>query len=139
MTSPATTSRSEASPLRRRLPLVLALVIGAIVWRGGFGFFATTREVTWRLQIPYGEVRRVSLEIWDEAQLLRREERATPSGLSAELRQEVVLRRGTHRALARIWLQDAVEPRVFGATFDPGEADALVLEPTAQPGGAAGR
>ncbi|MCU0700530.1 MAG: hypothetical protein MUC96_28810 [Myxococcaceae bacterium] len=139
MTSPATTSRSESSPLRRRLPLILALVIGTIVWRGGFGFFATTREVTWRLEIPYGEVRKVSLEIWNEGQLVRREERSTPTGLSSELRQEVVLRRGQHRARARVWLGGAAEPREFGTVFDPGEASALVLELASQPGGGPGR
>ncbi|MCA3014258.1 MAG: hypothetical protein INH41_17895 [Myxococcaceae bacterium] len=132
MTSPATPSRSEASPLRRRLPLVLALVIGGVVWRGGFGFFATTREVIWRLPVPYGDVRRVTLELWSDAALLRREERMTPSGLTAELRQDVVLQRGSHRAVARVWLGDAGEPVVFSQGFDPGEADALVLEPTQQ-------
>jgi hypothetical protein len=137
VTSPTTTT--ESSPLRRRLPLLLVIVVGTIVWKGGFGFFATTRTVTWRLEVPYADVRRLVLELRSGEALLRREERQTPAGLSAELVQEVALRRGPHRAIARIWLKDASEPRVFQGDFDPGDADALVVEPRAQPPGAPAR
>jgi hypothetical protein len=125
-----TTSPSSGSPLRRRLPLVLAILLGTVVWKGGFGFFATSRDVTWRLAVPYGEVRKVVLEVWNDEGLVRREERVTPNGLAAELTQEIVLHRGPHRASAQIWLGNAQEARVFQKAFDPGDASALVLEPT---------
>jgi hypothetical protein len=115
---------------QRRLPLVIAVIVGTFVWKGGFGFFATTREVTWRLNVPYGDVRRVELQIWREEQLLRREERMFPTGVSEELRQEVVLRKGPHRALAQVWLSGARDPRRFSRNFDPDTAESLVLEPT---------
>jgi hypothetical protein len=125
-------SRNEGrfSGWQRRLPLVIAVIVGTLVWKGGFGVFATTREVTWRLNVPYAEIRRVELQIWREAQLLRREERMFPNGVSEELRQEVVLRNGPHRALAQVWLRDAAEPRVFSRNFDPEAHESLVLEPT---------
>lgn len=125
-------SRSEGrfSGWQRRLPLVIAVIVGTLVWKGGFGVFATTREVTWRLNVPYADVRRVELQIWRDEQLLRREERMFPNGVSEELRQEVVLRKGPHRALAQVWLRDAAEPRVFSRNFDPDTNESLVLEPT---------
>ncbi|MBE2248792.1 MAG: hypothetical protein IAE78_04520 [Myxococcus sp.] len=125
-------SRSDApaSGWKKRLPLVIALVVGTVVWKGGFGFFATSRQVTWRLDVPYGEVRKVELQVWREASLLRREERLFPTGASEELKQEVVMRHGPHRALARVWLRDATEPRVFSQEFDPGAHDTLVVAPS---------
>lgn len=131
-----TTKPSEASPLRRRLPLLLIIVVGTVVWKSGFGFFATTRTVTWRLQVPAGDVRRVILELRSGDALLRREERQTPTGLTAELSQEVPLRRGPHQAIALIWLKGGSEPRVLKREFDPGDADAVVIEPKAQPAAA---
>lgn len=124
-------SPSEARPSgwRRRLPLVIALVVGTIVWKGGFGYFATSRDVTWRFNVPYGEVRKVELQVWREDVLLRREERSYPKGVPEELHQDVVMRAGPHRAIAKVWLGAAPEPRVFSRDFDPGGNTALVLEP----------
>lgn len=121
--------RAGASQLRRRLPLVIALIVGTIVWKGGFGFFATSREVTWRFNVPYADVRKVDLQVWRDETLLRREERSFPSGVSEELKQQIVLRSGPHRAVAMVWLKDAAQPRVFEKSFDPAGADALVIEP----------
>lgn len=123
-------SEGRASFWKRRLPLVIALLAGAFVWKGAFGFFATSRDVTWRLAVPYADVRRVELQVWRDEALLRREERSFPNGVSEELRQAVVLRGGPHRAIALVWLKDAGEPRVFRRDFDPGASEALVLEPT---------
>jgi hypothetical protein len=109
--------------------LVLALVIGTFVWKGGLGFFATSREVTWRLAVPYADVRKVSLEVWREEALLRKEERIVPQGLADELTQEIVMRRGTHRGIAKVWLAtDAAPPRVFESRFDPKADSFVVLE-----------
>lgn len=123
-------SEGRASQLRRRLPLVIALIVGTIVWKGGFGFFATSRDVTWRINVPYGDVRRVELQVWRDETLLRREERSFPSGVSEELKQQIVLRSGPHRAIAMVWLKEAADPRVFQKAFDPGGAESLVIEPT---------
>lgn len=124
----ASQTETRGALLRRRLPLVLAIVIGTVVWKGSFGFFATSREVTWRLEVPYAEVRRVVLEVSSEGAVLRREERFTPQGLTAELKQELVVRRGPHLAVASVWLAGAQQPLVFETTFDPGDASSLVLE-----------
>lgn len=114
---------------KRRLPLVIALLAGTFVWKGAFGLFATSRDVTWRLAVPYADVRRVELQVWRDEALLRREERSFPHGVSQELTQAMVLRGGPHRAIALVWLGDAGEPRVFRRDFDPGASEALVIEP----------
>lgn len=134
-----TTSPYEGGGWRRRLPLVIALLAGTFVWQGGFGFFATSRSVTWRFQVPYGDVRRVELEVLREGVVLRRTSYEFPRGVTAELSQDVVMRRGPHLARASIWLGADPQPRVFQSAFDPGTRDALVLEPAPQPRSAAGR
>lgn len=130
-----TTNPSDGGGWRRRIPLVLALLAGTFVWQGGFGLFATSRAVTWRFQVPYGEIRRVELEVQREGVVLRRTAYEFPRGADTELSQEVVMRRGPHLAKASIWLGTEGQPRLFQATFDPGTRDALVLEPAAQPVG----
>lgn len=126
------TNQSEPSKrglvLRRRLPLVVALLAGAFVWKGGFGFFATSRAVTFRLAVPYADVRKLELEVWREDVLLRRVEQVFPSGISSELTSDVVMRKGVHRGIAKVWLKGVVEPRVFVKPFDPLAQESLALD-----------
>ncbi len=123
-------STERRSPLRQRAPLLIALGVGLLVWKGGFGVFATEREVTWRLAVPYADIRKVELQVWRDDALLRREERQYAAGVSEELRQSIVMRRGEHQAIALVWLGSASQPKVFRKQFDPAAADALVLEPS---------
>ncbi len=126
------TNQSEPSKrgllLRRRLPLVIALLAGAFVWKGGFGYFATSRAVTFRLAVPYADVRRVELEVWRDDVLLRRVEQVFPSGISSELTSDVVMRSGAHRGIAKVWLKDLGDPRVFVKPFDPATQASLALD-----------
>lgn len=124
------TSQSEPRGLmlRRRLPLVIALLAGAFVWKGGFGYFATSREITWRIAVPYGEVRKIDLQVSRDEVVLRRVEANFPNGIATELKCDVVMRRGPHRGLAKVWLKDAAEPRVFVQDFDPNAEEALALQ-----------
>lgn len=125
-----TTKASERpSGWRRRIPLVLALLVGTFVWRGGFGFFATERQVTWRLPVAYADVRRVELQVWRGEAVLRRLTQEFPTGISAELTQAVVMRQGEHRAIALVWNRGVETPVVFAQDFDPGGAEAVVLAP----------
>ena len=55
---------AEASPwLKRRLPLLLVLGLGFLVWKNRFGLLATERRVEWRVPVPYGELRSVELQL----------------------------------------------------------------------------
>lgn len=122
-------SEARGSFWRRRLPLVIALVAGTVVWKGAFGLFATSRDVTWRLAVPYADVRKVELQVWRDEALLRREERLFTRGVSEELHQQVVMRRGPHKAVAVVWLSGAPEPRTLRRQFDPEDHESLVIEP----------
>lgn len=130
------TSRPEAGRgWRRRVPLILALLIGTFVWKGAFGLFATTRTVTWRFQVPYGDVRRVDLQVWRETALLRRVTLEFPRGADRELSHEAVMRAGQHRGVASLWLAGSPEPQTYALDFEVGSDDVVVLAPQPPDGG----
>ncbi len=117
---------------KRRIPLFLALAIGFVSWRSGFGVFATERTLTWRLPVSHSQVQRVDLQLYELAAaepgpLLHRQELTTPSGLSSEPVTKVSLARGPHRALALVWV-GAPSPQAFTRDFDPAAEKELVLD-----------
>lgn len=114
--------------MKKRLPFLIVLGLGFVLWRGGFGFLAIERTITWRLPVSYGEVRRLELQVWRGDALLGRQDVSTPGGLSTEPTLKLPLERGMHRALASAWLSDAGTPVTFQQDFDPGADTAVVLE-----------
>lgn len=112
----------------RRLPLLLILLVAYVIWRGAFGLFPTDRVVVWNLPVEYAAVRRVELQIWRGEALLKREERTFPGGIGSELRSEVSLLGGPHRAIATAWTADGGS-RTFSVDFDPGEEATAVVSP----------
>jgi hypothetical protein len=117
---------------KRRIPFFLALAVGFVSWRSGFGFFATERTITWRLPVSHAQVQRVDLQVYELAAaepgaLLHRQELSTPSGLSSEPVTKVALTRGPHRALALVWA-GAASPQAFTRDFDPVAEKELVLD-----------
>jgi len=114
--------------MKKRLPFLIMLALGFVLWRGGFGFLATERTLTWRLPVAYGEVRRLELQVWDGETLLGRQELTTPTGLLAEPETRLPLTRGEHRAVASVWLAGTTDPVSFQKTFDPGAEASVVLE-----------
>jgi hypothetical protein len=114
--------------VKRRLPFLVMLGLGFLLWRGGFGWLAIERQLTWRLPVPYGDVRRLELQVWDGDTLVQRQEQVTPGGLLAEPRSSLPMTRGAHRAVASVSLADAGAPLTFQADFDPGAEAAVVLE-----------
>ena len=112
----------------RRLPLLLILLVAYVIWRGAFGLFATNRAVVWNLPVEYSAVRRLELQIWQGEELLKREERVYPGGITSELRSEVLLKGGPHRAIVTAWSADGAS-RTFAVDFDPGEEGTTVLAP----------
>ena len=122
--------------MKRRLYLLVILGLGVLLWKGGFGFLATDRTVSWRLPVRYGEVRRLDLQLWAQETLLKREELETPGGLTAEPVSRLGLERGPHRAVATLWLASAPRPLVLRQDFDPGtDADIVLSFPDRPPAG----
>jgi hypothetical protein len=116
------------SAMKRRLPFLVILGLGFVLWRSGFGFLASERSLTWRLPVPYGDVRKLELQVWSGDELLGREETATPVGLAHEPELKLALLRGEHRAVASVWLVDAGPPAIFQTTFDPGANSSVVID-----------
>jgi hypothetical protein len=114
--------------VKKRLPFLLMLAVGLVLWRGGFGWLATERTLTWRLPVPYAEVRRLELQVWDGEVLVQRQELSTPAGLTAEPETKLPMTRGAHRAVASAWLRGGNPPVSFQKDFDPGAEASVVLE-----------
>jgi len=114
--------------LKKRLPVFVSLAVAFIVWRGGFGFLASERTLTWRLPVAYGDVRKLELQVWRDEALLGRRELSTPQGLVGEPELTLAMTRGEHRGVASVWLGDAGAPVSFQKAFDPGAEAVLVIE-----------
>lgn len=107
-----------------------AVLGGALLfWRTGmFGLLPTDRTLVWRLPVSYGEVRKLELQVWDRDDLLKVEERSFEAGLTAEPELKVPLAKGTHRAIANVWLSGGAQSRGFQKEFDPGSDETIVIE-----------
>lgn len=117
------------SGFRQRLPLLIAVGVGALLWQSGlFGLMASERVVTWRFPVSYRDVRSYELQLWEGDELLAQQERQVPSGLTSEPEQKVTLSSGPHRAIARVTMANSAEPQVFQREFDPGSGGAVVIE-----------
>lgn len=113
--------------MKKRLPFLILLGLGFVLWRSGFGFLASERTITWRLPLQYADVRRLEVQIWDQDSLLGRQEFTSPAGLTSEPELKLPLKRGQHRAVASVWLADAGTAS-FQQGFDPGSDTSLVIE-----------
>jgi hypothetical protein len=111
--------------------LVMGAVLGGalLFWRTGmFGLFPVDRTLVWRLPVSYGEVRKLELQVWSQEDLLKVEQRFFEAGLVGEPELKVPLSKGTHRAIATVWLLGASEARGFQKEFDPGSEETVVIE-----------
>ena len=119
---------AERSPwLRRRLPLLLVLGLGFLVWKNGFGVLATERRVEWRVPVPYSELRSVELQLWRGEALLKREERRFEAGVTSALENSVSLTRGEHRAVAIVGIEGGAS-KTFSAIIDPANDPIVVID-----------
>ncbi len=113
--------------LKRRLPLLLMLGIGLLVWKGGFGLWATDRTLVFRLPVSAVEVRAVEIQIFEGETLLKREELNFPSGLQAELQSKLPMTRGPHRALVWVKVAETPDRRLWKIEFDPTDQDTVII------------
>lgn len=114
--------------MKRLIPLAIVLLGGMVLWNtGAFGLFPTLRSVTWRFPVSYAEVRAVDLQIWDGENLITREEKRWPDGLTEEPTMKIPLARGSHRAIARLELANQ-EVRTFQRALEAGADETLVIE-----------
>lgn len=111
--------------------LVMAAVLGGalLFWRTGlFGLLPTDRTVVWRFPVSYGEVRKLELQVWEDAELLKREEQLFEAGIVGEPSLKVPLAKGPHRAIAMVWLMNAGSPVGFQQDFDPRSDETVVID-----------
>lgn len=115
--------------MKKRLPLLIVLGGGLLLWKtGAFGFFPTERTLIWRLPVSYGDVRRLELQVWEGDALVKREEQTYAAGLTFEPTFKVPLASGTHRAIATVGLASEPAARGFQLEFNPGSDESIVLE-----------
>lgn len=114
--------------MKKRLPLLIALGLGVVLWKtGAFGLMASERTVTFRFPVSYRDVRWLELQVWDGEALLTQQERNV-EGLSFEPELKLSLSRGPHRAIGRLLLAGEPQPQSFAREFDPGLDEHVVVE-----------
>jgi hypothetical protein len=116
---------------RRLGPLVLVglVALGAFFWRGGLGLLPVERTLVWKVRGDFGSIRRVELQLYDGEKLLKREDLKTPSGLTLEPTQKLMLGRGKYNARLLVWREKAAEPEASAVELEVGDADVVTVEP----------
>jgi|CXWL01.1.fsa_nt_gi hypothetical protein len=107
----------KKSPLLVRMPLIIALLLGAWLWKGGLGLLPSDRELTWKLGGDYASIRKAELQVWEGETLLTREELSMPNGAMADPTQKLSLRSGSYTAKVFVWRKSEVVPRAWSSTF----------------------
>lgn len=116
---------------KRLGPLLLLgfAALGAFLWKGGGDLLPTERVLSWKVPGDYATIRRLELQLYRGETLLKREELRTPSGLTAQPAQKVVLRRGRYTARLLVWREGAIEPQPYSVQLEIGDADAVLVDP----------
>ena len=111
--------------------LVMAAVLGGalLFWRTGlFGVLPTDRTVVWRFPVSYGEVRKLELQVWEDAELLKREEQLFAAGIVGEPSFKMPLSKKPHQTITLVWLMNAAAPVGFQQDFDPRSDETVVID-----------
>ncbi len=88
------------SAIVKRLPLIVAALLGLWLWQGGAGFLPTEREVIWQLPGEAADIRQVELQLWRGEDLLQRIELKYPQGASGDPVAKLSLKPGAYVARA---------------------------------------
>ena len=115
----------------QRLGPVLLLVLaglGAFLWKGGFGLLPTERLLAWKVRGDFATIRRLELQLYDGETLIKREELKTPTGLSLEPTQKLVLGKGRYTARMLVWREKAAEPESTSSEVVVDDAEAITVE-----------
>jgi hypothetical protein len=96
----------------RMLPVVLFALLGAYLWRGGFGLLPVERTITWRLWGDFASIRRVDVQLYQGDELLEHVQLETQRGATFEPTTRLALRKGTYRGLVMIWRDTGGAPEV---------------------------
>lgn len=111
----------KRSGLLKRLPLILSVVLGLWIWRGGLGLVIAERELVFQLPAERADIRRFEFQLYDADVLLKRGDYSFSSmGAPADVRSRVQLKEGTYPARLFVWY---AEPVPQGASVDVVVAD----------------
>jgi hypothetical protein len=94
------------SPLKRFIPLLIIGAVGVWIWKGGSGLFPADHQLIWQIPGEWRTVRAVEIQIWDEDELLKREELSFPRGLTGDITQKLSLKQGSYRARVFVRRED---------------------------------
>lgn len=84
--------------LRKRLPLVLAALLGVWGWKYSGALFPVERELVWTKPSEAQDVRRLEIQIWQNGELVKRDVHVFPQGMSFDLSQKASLKQGEYEA-----------------------------------------
>jgi len=102
--------------LVRRLPLVLVLIAGAWLWKGGTGCFPTARRIVWQLPPDRATIRALDIQINDaQGALLKREQLFFEDGGTVDALGKAHLAPGEYTVRAFIERSDRPEEQVTRA------------------------
>lgn len=87
-------SALRSSPLWKRLPFLLVVAVGLLIWKTGY--MPKDRTLVWDLPDD-PSIRGVEVQLYDGHELLKREQFFFPSGPSGKLEEHVRLGRGDYQ------------------------------------------
>lgn len=119
----------KRSRLLRAIPLLVVLGAGAWLWKGGGGFFPSTREIIWQLGDAYADIRAVDIQISDaKGALLRREQIFFPHGpKTPAVVEKAPLARGDFPARVFVKRMGRKDEQSVRTTLHVGSEDTIVM------------
>jgi hypothetical protein len=88
-------------------------VLGLWLWKGGAGLLPTDRELVWQLPGEQSSIRQVEIQIWDDGELLKREQLSFPHGPGAEVVERLPLRPGNYQTRVFVKREGQLEPENY--------------------------
>ncbi len=119
--------RLRRHPLGRRLPLLLGVLLGLWLWKGGFGALPTSRELVWQLPESAPALKSVEVQLWENGALLKREQQAWGPGHGRDLVQKLNLKSGDYQARAFLFREGAEQPEAISRGLHLDSEETVVI------------
>lgn len=102
--SPAAPAKKKRSALFVRLPLILSVVFGLWIWRGGGGLVIAERELVFQMPADRADLKRFEFQLYEGEALIKRGEYSfTSMGAPADLRSKIQLKQGAYPVKLFSW------------------------------------